>query len=161
MTVILVEGESDRAAIEVLGARLGVPLPRILAVGGSQGVRRAVAELPGERLLGLVDAAERSHFEAHLAEVFVCDPDLEHEFIRALGVAGVEAVIESEGELESFRLLQRQPGLRGQPVEHQLLRFLGGRGGNKLRYARLLADAVPLYQVPRPLRELLESSYAR
>jgi 5S rRNA maturation endonuclease (ribonuclease M5) len=33
VTVILVEGESDRAALEILGARLVVPLPRILAVG--------------------------------------------------------------------------------------------------------------------------------
>ena len=37
----------------------------------------------------------------------------------------------------------------------QLARFFGGRSGNKPRYARLLAEAVPLDQVPRPLAELL------
>ena len=157
VTVILVEGESDRAALEVVVARLGAELPRILAVGGSLGVGRAVAELPGERLLGLVDAAERSHFEAYLAEVFVCDPDLESELIQALGVAGVEAVLESEHELESFRLLQRQPGLRESTPEHQLLRFIGGRSGNKLRFARLLARAVPLEKVPAPLAALISA----
>jgi hypothetical protein len=60
-------------------------------------VRRAVAALRGEKLLGLVDAAERSHFETHLTDVFACDPDLESEFIRALSVAGVEAVLDGEG----------------------------------------------------------------
>jgi hypothetical protein len=55
-------------------------------------VRRAVAALRGEKLLGLVDAAERSHFETHLTDVFACDPDLESEFIRALGIATADPV---------------------------------------------------------------------
>ncbi len=159
MTIVLVEGESDAAAVRALAARRGMPEPRVLPVGGSKGVRRAAAELPGERLIGLVDLAERRDFERVLDTVFVCDLDLEVELIRALGVAGVEAVIAQQGELESFRRLQEQPFQRTRTPEEQLVRFFGGRSGNKIRYARLLADAVPLDRVPPPLVALL-ASYA-
>ena len=85
------------------------------------------------------------------------DPDLEAEFIRALGIEGVEAVIAGQGELESFRRLQAQPYQRDRPVEHQLARFFGGRSGNKVRYAGLLAEAVSLESIPAPLASLLAS----
>ncbi|WP_374976232.1 ATP-dependent endonuclease [Microbacterium trichothecenolyticum] len=155
MTVVLVEGESDRIALETLASRAGVRVPRVHVVGGSKGARRAVAELTGERLVGLVDVGERADFERVLETVFVCDPDLEAEFVRALGIEGVEAVIAEQGELDSFRSLQRQPFQRDRPVEAQLARFFGGRSGNKARYARLLAEAVPLERVPPPLAALL------
>lgn len=155
MTVVLVEGESDRIALETLASRAEMRMPRIRVVGGSKGARRAVAELTGERLVGLVDVGERADFERVLDTVFVCDPDLEAEFVRALGIEGVEAVIAEQGELDSFRSLQRQPFQRDRPVEAQLARFFGGRSGNKARYARLLAEAVPLARVPPPLAALL------
>lgn len=155
MTVVLVEGESDRIALETLASRAEMRMPRIRVVGGSKGARRAVAELTGERLVGLVDVGERADFERVLDTVFVCDPDLEAEFVRALGIEGVEAVIAEQGELDSFRSLQRQPFQRDRPVEAQLARFFGGRSGNKARYARLLAEAVPLERVPPPLAALL------
>jgi hypothetical protein len=158
MTVIIVEGESDRAALEVLGSRLGVRLPPVVAVGGSGGARRAAAGLPGETLIGLVDAKERTHFERELERVFVCDPDLEGELIRALGVDAVEAVIDTEGELESFRRLQNQPAQRGRSTDAHLARFFGGRSGNKQRYARLLAAALPLDRIPPPLAALIREA---
>ncbi len=102
-----------------------------------------------------MDAPERRDFERVLATVFVCDPDLESEFVRALGIDGVEAVIAGQGELESFRRLQHQPYQRGRTPQQQLARFFGGRSGNKQRYARLLAEAVPLDRVPPPLAGLL------
>ncbi|WP_106815572.1 hypothetical protein [Microbacterium timonense] len=157
MTVVLVEGESDRIALETLGARLGIRMPQIRVVGGSKGARRAAGDLQGERLIGLVDARERGDFEGVVDALFVCDPDLEAEFVRALGVSGVEAVIARQGELESFRNLQRQPFQRDRPADAQLARFFGGRSGNKARYARLLADAVPLDRVPPPLAGLLRA----
>ncbi|MFF5793836.1 ATP-dependent endonuclease [Paeniglutamicibacter sp. NPDC012692] len=157
MGIVLVEGQSDAIAVQVLAERLGLPAPRVLAVGGSKGARRAARELAGQQLVGLVDAAERRDFESVLQTVFICDPDLESEFVRALGVEGVEEVMAQQGELESFRRLQAQPFLRGQPVEHQLARFFGGRSGNKARYARFLAQAVALERIPRPLNELLAS----
>jgi len=157
MTVVLVEGESDRLALQTLAARMGVALPRVIAVGGSKGVRRAVATLGGERLIGLVDAGERADFESALAEVFVCDTDLEAEFVRALGEDGVEAVIEAQGELASFRRLQGQPAQRGRTRAEQLARFFGGRSGNKARYAQLLAAVTPLDRIPPPIAALLAS----
>ena len=155
MTVVLVEGESDRIALLTLAARMGTRMPEVRVVGGSKGARRAAAELAGTPLIGLVDRGERRDFERVLDTVFVCDPDLEAEFVRALGVAGVEAVIAEQGELDSFRSLQRQPFQRDRPAEAQLARFFGGRSGNKARYARLLAEAVPLDRVPPPLAALL------
>jgi predicted kinase len=155
MTVIIVEGESDRIALEVLAARMGVMLPRIAVVGGASGARRAVSGMGDQAILGLVDANERRQFERVIEQVFVCDPDLEGELVRALGVEAVEEVIAAEGELESFRRLQQQPAQRERPVEGQLARFFGGRSGNKSRYARLLAAAVPLDRMPEPLAAIV------
>jgi hypothetical protein len=157
--VVLVEGESDAIAVRVLAERLGMPEPQVVAVGGSKGARRAAERFAGARLVGLVDANERADFERVLDSssdrVFVCDPDLEAEFVRALGPDGVLDVIERNGELESFRRLQAQPFQRGRTVEQQLARFFGGRSGNKARYAALMADAVALERMPAPLAALL------
>ncbi|BDV32312.1 ATP-dependent endonuclease [Microbacterium terricola] len=158
MTVIIVEGESDRVVLEVLSTRMGIALGRIVTIGGASGIRRAVSELPGESIVGLVDANERAQFERVMERVFVCDPDLEGELVRALGSDAVEAVIAEQGEHESFRRLQNQPAQRGRPVEAQLARFFGGRSGNKLRYARLLTAAVPLDRIPPPLAELIRAA---
>jgi hypothetical protein len=158
MTVIIVEGESDRVALEILSTRMGISLPRIVTVGGASGARRVVSELRDQSTVGLVDANERAQFERVIERVFVCDPDLEGELVRALGVDAVEAVMAAQGELESFRRLQNQPAQRGLPVEAQLARFFGGRSGNKPRYARLLALAMPLERMPTPLAELIRAT---
>ena len=160
MTVIIVEGESDRVALEVLSARLGVELPRIVTVGGASGARRAISELSDQSVVGLVDANERALFERVIERVYVCDPDLEGELVRALGVDEGEAVIAEQGELESFRRLQNQPAQRVRSVEAQLARLFGGRSGNKIRYAGLLAAAVPLDRVPAPLADLIRAVVA-
>jgi acylphosphatase len=61
---VLVEGESDRAAVLALAARRGVDLDgvEVVAMGGVTNVARYVAELGprgrGLRLTGLYDAAE-------------------------------------------------------------------------------------------------------
>jgi hypothetical protein len=86
---------------------------------------------------------------------YVCVADLEDELIRALGHASVEAVLDAHGDLGSFRTLQKQPAWRGQPVEAQLRRFMGSADRRKIRYARLLVDALDLAQVPRPLDGVL------
>ena len=86
---------------------------------------------------------------------FVCNADLEDELIRALGTAGVQTVLEREGDLEAFRTFQRQPAWRERPVERQLRRFMGSAGRRKLRYARLLVEALDPEAVPRPLEGVL------
>ncbi len=173
--VVLVEGLSDRLALEVLARRRGRDLAAegvaVIAMHGATNLGRYLEQYgPGGlnvRLAGLCDAAEEDYFwrvlrragigaEASRAAMealgfFVCTLDLEDELIRALGTEEVERIIGAQGELRSLRILQRQPAQRGQPVQDQLRRFMSGRSGNKHRYARLLAEAVDLNRVPRPL----------
>lgn len=158
MSVILVEGESDRAALEIVATRLGVRLPAIETINGASGVRSAAAAHRDEPLIGLVDANEQDEFHAVMPQVFVCDPDLEGELVRALGADEVVAVIAAQGELASFRRLQNQPAHRGRSVESQLQRFFSGRSGNKLRYARLLTATIPLERLPRPLTDAVRAA---
>jgi hypothetical protein len=81
--------------------------------------------------------------------------DLEDELIRALGPTAVEDVIDSQGDLGSFRTFQKQPAWRGRRIEAQLRRFMGSADRRKLRYARLLVDALDLEHVPPPLDGVL------
>jgi hypothetical protein len=67
----------------------------------------------------------------------------------------VEQVVAAQGELASFRTLQKQPAWRGRATEAQLRRFMGSGGRRKIRYARLLVEALDLAQVPRPLDGVL------
>jgi hypothetical protein len=176
--IVLVEGISDRVALETLAERLGRNLEAegvsIVAIGGAQAIRRVVVELGPRgrnvRLAGLCDAGEERAFRRGLelaglgspatrteleAGFYVCDADLEDELIRALGAAAVEEVVEAQGDLRPFRTMQKQPEWRGRPREEQLRRFMGSGGRRKIRYARLLVDALDLTQVPQPLERVL------
>ena len=157
--VVLVEGTSDLVALETLALRRGRDLAAegvvIDAIGGAQAVRRALARHDGARLLGLVDPGEAGDFRRALDDVFVCDPDLEGELIRALGAAEVLRVVETHGDLGPFRTLQKQPSWRGRPVEEQLRRFMGSGGSRKIQYARHLVEALDLERVPAPLDGVL------
>jgi hypothetical protein len=182
-TVVLVEGASDQVVIEALAARQGRDLATggvaVVPMGGAKNIGRFLARYgpagQGLRVVGLCDAGEEDDFRRGLARAgltgddgltreametlgfFVCVADLEDELIRALGTAAVERVVEAEGELRSFRTLQHQPAQRGWTEHQQLRRFMGTRGGRKIHYARLLAEALDLDQVPRPLDRLLSS----
>jgi hypothetical protein len=63
---------------------------------------------------------------------YVCVADLEEELIRSLGAAGVERVIDAQGELSMFRAFQRQPAWRGRTNEEQLRRFFGTHSSRKI-----------------------------
>jgi hypothetical protein len=67
----------------------------------------------------------------------------------------VEQVVEAQGELGSFRTFQQQPAWQGRGSQAQLRRFMSTHSGRKVRYARLLVDALELTSVPRPLDRLL------
>jgi len=141
---------------------------------------RYVAELgpPGRglRLAGLYDAGEerfvRGGLErgglrpgdgaAGLADLgfHCCERDLEDELIRALGVERVLAVVAAQRELASFRVLQQQPAQRGRRPEEQLHRFLGAGSGRKVRYGRLLVEALVDGEVPAPLGAVLDDALA-
>ena len=155
MAVILVEGVTDRIAVEAVAAKLGRDLAAdgvaVVPIGGAQAIRRAAAEHDGERVAGLCDAGEERFFRRVLGSAtFVCVKDLEDELIRALGAGGVEEVVAEQGELETFRSFQNQVFWRGQPVERQLRRWLQN-GGRYLRYPPLLIEAMEPNEIPGPL----------
>jgi hypothetical protein len=177
--VVLVEGISDQIAVETLAARrgrdLGAERVVVLPMGGVHAVARYLAQFgpggAGLRLSGLCDVGEENVVQHGLASAgigspgtradmerlgfYVCVEDLEDELIRAVGAARVEALIDSQGDLGSFRSLQRQPEWRSQPAEAQLRRFLGSGARRKLRYARLLTGSVDLDRLPHPLEGVL------
>jgi hypothetical protein len=159
MPVVLVEGITDRIALEAVAAKLGLDLAdegiEIVPIGGAQAIRRAAAEYEGERVVGLCDAGEERWFRRVLGDAaYVCTADLEDELIRALGPAGVEEVVAAQGELETFRNFQNQPAWRGRPVEAQLRRWLQN-GGRYLRYPPLLVEALEPEWIPQPLAGVL------
>jgi hypothetical protein len=159
--VILVEGLSDRIALETLAARRGLTVD-IVPMGGAHAIRRFLERYDGVPVVGLCDEREAPVFaRAGLERFHVCVADLEDELIRALGASGVEAVLRANGHLEAFRMFQTQPAWRGRPVEPQLRRFLCASDRRKLRYARHLVDAaVDAGRVPEPLDAVLAATGA-
>jgi hypothetical protein len=173
--VVLVEGTSDQQAVEALAERRGRNLEAegvsVVPIGGAQAIGRFLARFGPQgldvKLAGLFDVAEEDDFRRGLERAglgsdltradmerlgfYACVADLEDELIRALGAARVLAVADAQGDLGSFRTLQKQPAWQGRPVEEQLRRFMGSGGRRKIRYARLLVEALELTEVPRPL----------
>ena len=177
--VVLVEGSSDRVALETLAERRGRDLDAerivVVPIGGAQSIRRYLSLFGPQGLdlvlAGLCDAAEEDEFRRALEQAglgrdltrfdmerlgfYVCHADLEDELIRALGAPRVEQVVDAAGELGSFRIFQQQPAWRGRTDEERLRRFIGTHSGRKIRYARLLVEALQPTQVPRPLERVL------
>jgi hypothetical protein len=177
--IVLVEGLSDQVALESLAARHGRHLAAegiaTVPMGGATNIRRYLhrfsPRVSNSKLAVLCDANEAMSIRRSLewadggagdvrsgmesVDLYVCVADLEDELIRALGAASVEQVVDAQGELATFRMLQRQPAQQGRTVEAQLRRFMGTKSGRKIRYARLLVDALDLARLPRPLDRLL------
>ncbi|WP_433226047.1 TOPRIM nucleotidyl transferase/hydrolase domain-containing protein [Microtetraspora malaysiensis] len=177
--MVLVEGTSDESAINALAERRGRNLAAegisVVAMGGATNIGTYVGTFgpPGRnlRLAGLYDAGEEGAFRRGLERAglgsdlnrsdlealgfFACVADLEDELIRALGTAAVERVVDAEGELRSFRTLQKQPTWRGRSTHDQLRRFMGSGSGRKIRYSGPFVAALDLDRVPRPLDGLL------
>jgi hypothetical protein len=144
-------------------------------LGGAHRIGTFLSELgpvdDGLRLAGLCDdgeepvfrrALERAGFGSDLTRArmeqlgfYVCIEDLEDELIRALGAEAVEEIIRANGDLRRFRTLQQMPEWRSATTDAQLRRFLGVGSGRKIRYARLLVDALDHGSVPRPLDRVL------
>jgi hypothetical protein len=159
MAVILVEGITDRIALEAVAARLGRDLAAesidIVPIGGAQAIRRAFAEHEGERVVGLCDAPEERWFRRVLGDAtYVCVQNLEDELIRALGATRVEEVVAAEGDLATFRNFQNQPAWRGRRTESQLLRWMHN-GDRHQRYPPLLIEALEPARIPASLAGVL------
>ncbi len=171
---------SDKAALETLAQRLGIATGgtgiHIVPMDGVTNIGRFIDAFgPGGlnlTMTGLCDAGEADYVRrmlvvragypigrsrGDLARVgfYVCDTDLEDELIRAVGVDGVERVIEAQGELGSYQILGKQPEQRQRSTEQRLHRFMGSRSGRKSLYARLLAGALDLARIPEPLIRVL------
>lgn len=177
---VLVEGNSDRVALNTLAGRRGRDLAaegvEVVAMGGITNTRTfALRYGPhglGVALAGLYDAADEDKLRRGLAAgglgaalepdglaglgFYRCSADLEDELVRALGVEAVEAVIEAAGEARSLRLLSGMPAQRDWTREAVLRRFLGVRSGRKARYAALLVEALEPGRVPEPLAAVLD-----
>jgi hypothetical protein len=177
--VVLVEGLSDRRALEALAVRRGQDLGAegiaIVPMGGSKNIGSFLDRFGPQgfdvKLAGLCDAGEEGDFRRGLeraglgsnltrAEMerlgfYVCVEDLEDELIRALGAAAVEQVIDAHGDLPSFRTFQKQPAWRGRPTADQLRRWFGSYGSRKILYPPWLIDVLDLTKVPRPLDRVL------
>jgi hypothetical protein len=177
---VLVEGVSDQCAVEALAVRRRLNLDAegisVVPIGGAQAVGRYLNRFGPQgldvRLAGLCDAGEESDFRRGLERAglgsnltradterlgfYVCVADLEDELIRALGAASVVALLDAQGDLGSFHTFQKQPAWREAPVESQLRRYMGSADRRKLRYARILVDALDLARVPRALDGVLD-----
>jgi len=167
--VVIVEGDSDRVALETLAKRRGRDLAadgvEIVPIGGAHAIRRYLEKLKANgsevKLAGLVDAGQEDVFRRAVdhtgfeIDLYVCETDLEDELIRAVGLESVENVIEAQGELRSLRSLQKQPAQRGRSTLQHVRRFISSHSGRKALYARLLVEALDLDRVPQPLDRVL------
>ncbi len=165
---ILVEGPSDKHAVERLARLRGIDLAasgvQVAHLGGVTNLGGALRhyQLPEVRVTGLYDAAERAYVQKTLARFpgvrpfYACVEDLEDELIRAHGVARVVEIIEASGDLGAWETLTRQPFHRERPAPAVLRRFMGTTSGRKVRYAGLLVDALDPNRAPRPLAAVLD-----
>ncbi|GHE04969.1 TOPRIM nucleotidyl transferase/hydrolase domain-containing protein [Streptomyces alanosinicus] len=169
-TAVLLEGPSDAAAVNALAGRRGRNLAAegvcVLPMGGAMSVGRFARLLGppglGLRLTGLCDAAERRYYARALEQAgaaeqgfFVCAADLEDELIRALGVTRVAELVRAEGDVRALQTFLHQPAQQGRTAQRQLRRFLGTKKGRKIRYGRVLVEALGPGQVPAPLDGLV------
>jgi OLD-like protein len=175
-SVVLVEGISDKVALESVARRRGRDLAgagvRVVPLGGAQALGRFLnlysptrADI---RLAGLCDAGEEGSFRRALGRAgfgldlsrtdmerlgfFVCEADLEDELVRSLGAPVVEEILDAHGKLKSFRTYQKQPAHRARTTEEQLRGFLNNW---KIELAKPLVEALDLGRVPRPLDGVL------
>jgi hypothetical protein len=175
-TVVLVEGVSDRFALEALANRMGRDLEAqgvvIIPTGGATNFGRFFDLLGPKghnvKLAGMCDQGEEAAFRRAIEDsgigsgldregmeplgFFVCVTDLEDELFRALGPDRFADLIASQGHMKRFRSFQNQPAHRDKPLDQQLWDWLRTK---KLPYAWLMVTALPLDSVPRPLTGVL------
>lgn len=175
-SVVLVEGVTDRFALEALAQRTGRDLDAegivVIPTGGATNFGRFFSLLgpPGHhvKLAGMCDQGEEAAFRRAIEDAgigsgldragmedlgfFVCVSDLEDELFRALGPDRFIDFISARGDMEKFRSFQNQPAHRHDTLDHQLWDWLVTR---KLPYSWLMVAALPLEEVPRPMRGVL------
>lgn len=175
-TVVLVEGMSDRVALERLASRRGQDLHRagvqIVDVGGVTNFRAFLMRYgpmgQNLRMAGLCDSGEQhvvrraleaAGFGTNLTPAslpplgfFVCAGELEDELLRAVGVDALLRIMELCGDLRRFRTMQRQLVYRAASLEVQVRYLMTQR---KIEYAPHLIDALDLASAPPVLDRVL------
>lgn len=162
--VVLVEGWSDLAAVEVLVTAREVDLAStaIISMGGVTNVGHLMAALaegcPTADIAVLCDAAELDVVRqaAPAVPTLACHRDLEGELIRAAGTDMVVEVLHAMGDGRGLTTFRRQPSQLGVPLSQGLHRFLGIRSGRKIVAARELTARLEAEgSLPPVLAELL------
>jgi hypothetical protein len=178
--VIIVEGQSDRVALETLARRRGYDLEAsgiaIVPIGGAHAINRVLTVYgPGGRnvrLAGLCDLREEEKFRRGLERAgmgagltrtqmeqlgfFVCDVDLEDELIKVLGPEAIDDVVLALGDREPWHAFQKQPAQRGRDRQQQMRRFIRSKTGRNVRYALAFVERLEVARLPRPLVGLLD-----
>ena len=136
-----------------------IRVPKLAAARGDPG--GSAAEYDGERVVGLCDAGEERFFRRVLPDAtYVCVKDIEDELLRAVGVPRVEALLEAQGELVTFRHFQNQPAWRGRPAAEGLPRWLQSADRRRYRYLPLLVEMLGPDEIPAPLAGVLAAAAA-
>jgi predicted ATP-dependent endonuclease of OLD family len=171
--VVLVEGYSDRLAFLTLARRMnrdldsegisvlslegGSGLAAFLALLGPQGLRLPVsglcdADKAGEWIAALASTGAKVATRKDLTALgfFVCDRDLEDEFVKSLGEVPTRAVLAKEGAATAFQKFAAQPKYASMPLTEQLRRFLQK---DKVRWAPILVEHLDLKTTSGALRD--------
>jgi len=178
--VILVEGQSDKYALEAVAAKkkrnLDADGVTIVAMRGAGGISTFLSLLGPNglklKLAGLCDAKEESKWaqalEAHglgskldrtsMATIGfeVCDGDLEEVLIAAVGETTTLSIIDAQGDQADFNSFAQQPTQNTKSLSHQLHDFLHSRGRNTT-YAPLMVDAIDAGKLPAALENLINA----
>lgn len=175
-TVLVVEGFSDYLAVRTFAATLGIDLDgsgvSLLSLEGGDLLKHYLQLFGpagfGLKLRGLCDLDKEAEWISRLdaaglavtdraslngAGFQVADPDLEGEMLAPLSETEVSAVIAGAGAEQKFELFRQQPAHAESSLADQQLAFIKG---DKIRWAPLLAAAVPADDVPVPIKDLLE-----
>jgi hypothetical protein len=175
-SVVLVEGVTDRYALETLAQMNGRDLEAegvvVIPTGGATNFHRFLNLLGPRghdvRLAGMCDEREEAALRRAIEEAevgsgldragmealgfFVCVADLEDELFRALGSDGFYDLLKDRGDLKRFQSYQNQPAHRHDPLDRQLWTWFTS---HKLPYSWLVVTALPIDAVPRPLLGVL------
>ena len=178
--VILVEGQSDKYALQAAAAKkkrnLDADGVTIVAMRGAGGIGTFLTLLGPDglkvKLAGLCDAGEESKWaqalESHgmgakldraamAAMGFgVCDGDLEEVLIAAVGEKATLGIIDAQGDTAEFGAFAQQPAHKTKTVTQQLHDFLHGRGRN-ITYAPLMVDALDPTKLPAALENVINA----
>jgi energy-coupling factor transporter ATP-binding protein EcfA2 len=177
---ILVEGVSDKYAIEALALRTNRNLDAegisIVSMHGAGGIATFLKLLGQDglkiKLIGLCDAAEESDWAKSLESnghgskldraamaslgFFVCDKDLEDVLITAVGEAATLELISNQGDAAAFKAFAKQPAHSGKTTKEQLHDFIHSRGRH-VTYAPLFVEQLDLSKLPPSLESVINA----